>query len=245
MHACAIVLAPSFLALCLAGIIGPPSAWAEENSALGAFVDAYRCAIIDIITRIHEQGDVEQNRFFILSVEERPSTNYVQCVFEDARETRMYCEAASGFFEHAPGEPRDAFVSSPTREALGRLGFSTDDSKGNFAVEIDIAGAASYGAVADLVLEALYLGYETRAHSIIEVHSPILDEPELLLPMACPLVSQEEFFPPVQATLGRARPLRRSLGHPIGPLGATIFREMSSQRETVQRPRSGASRDLG
>jgi hypothetical protein len=245
MRACAIVLASSFLALCLAGIIGPPSAWAEENSALGAFVDAYRCAIIDIITRIHEQGDVEQNRFFILSLEERPSTNYLQCVFEDARETRMYCEAASGFYEHAPGERRDAFVSSPAREALGRLGFSTDDSKGNFGVEIDIAGAASYGAIADLALEALYLGYEARAHSIIEVHSPILEQPELLLPMACPLVSQEESFLPLQATLGRARPLRRSLEHPTGPLGATIFREMSSQGETVQRPRSGASRNLG
>jgi hypothetical protein len=189
MRACAIVFARSFLALCLAVIIGPSPALAQENSGLDAFVDAYRCAIIDIITRIHEQGDVEQNRFFILSLEERPSTNYVQCVFEDAREARMYCEAASGFYEQAPGKPRDAFVSSRAREALARLGFSTDDSKGNFAVEIDMAGLSSYGAVADLVLEALYLRYEARTHSIIEVHSPILNKPELLLPMACPLIS--------------------------------------------------------
>jgi len=101
----------------------------------------------------------------------------------------MYCEAASGFYEHAPGAPPSSFVSPRAREALGTLGFSTDDSKGNFALETDVAGAGDYGRVADLMLEALYSAYGARARSVIEVHAPPLDQPEILRPLACPAIS--------------------------------------------------------
>jgi hypothetical protein len=181
--------ASSLLALFLVLTVAAASAWAEEDSARYAFVGAYRCAVVDIIARIHARSDVEQNRFFILSVEDKPSANYVQCIFEDDHDSRMYCEAASGFYERAPGAPPSTFVPPRAREALGTLGFSTDDSKGNFALETDVAGIADYGRVADLMLEALYSAYGARARSVIEVHAPLLDQPEILRPLACPAIS--------------------------------------------------------
>ncbi len=46
-----------------------------------------------------------------------------------------YCEASSGYYYNKEGTPRTFFLPREAIAALGRLGFSTDDSQGNFRYE--------------------------------------------------------------------------------------------------------------
>lgn len=56
--------------------------------------------------------------------------------------------------------------------ALGRLGFSTDDSQGNFAVKFDVGDAPDLNAIADFILKALHDGYGARAGSNLRFNAP-------------------------------------------------------------------------
>jgi hypothetical protein len=56
--------------------------------------------------------------------------------------------------------------------ALGRLGFSTDDSNGNFEIEFDVADPPNFNAIADLMLKALYDGFGARAGTELAFEAP-------------------------------------------------------------------------
>lgn len=56
--------------------------------------------------------------------------------------------------------------------ALGRLGFSTDDSAGNFRLDVAIAKPPDFGAIADLILKALYAGYDARVDKTLTFDAP-------------------------------------------------------------------------
>ena len=98
------------------------------------------------------------------------------------------CEAASGFYLNAAEEPRTMYLPASAIAALGRLGFSTDNSQGNFRIDLDLTNPPDFNAIATLMLRALYDAYGARAQtklglpctlcraSRIEMHSRKLAE---------------------------------------------------------------------
>lgn len=132
----------------------------------------YRCPVVDRLDRIYEAGDhaSHRDRFLALTVPEHPH-GYVQCIFFERR-TRMLCEAASGFYYDQPGAPRTMRLAPEAIAALGRLGFSTDDSQGNFTLEFGIANPPDLNAIADLMLKALHDAYGVRADTKLKFNAP-------------------------------------------------------------------------
>ena len=86
----------------------------------------------------------------------------------------MLCEAASGYY--ADKGPRKAFLPRASVVALASLGYSTDDSKGNFQKMVDASGEDERGAIADLLLKSLFLAYGVRKANVVRVSVPLLHE---------------------------------------------------------------------
>ena len=138
-----------------------------------AFLSRHRCRMVSTLEAIHAtpaKTDQDQNRFLIVY---RPEATgfYVQCVFFDW-DANILCEASSGFFEGHPGQPREHYVFGQRLQALARLGFSLDDSQGNYVRRFPVAGSADFPAVADFILSALYEGYGLSADAGIGVEAP-------------------------------------------------------------------------
>jgi len=151
---------------------GLAAAGAEAASArLGAFLDTYRCVVVEHLTAIYARRG-EENRYLILSL---GGQRYVQCLFFDA-DRQIMCEASSGFYAQPDGEPRRFRVAERGIAALGRLGFSTDDSEGNYQRQFEIVGRDDFPGIADLLLSALYLAYGARPGMQIEVEAPLARE---------------------------------------------------------------------
>jgi hypothetical protein len=134
------------------------------------YLEKYRCPVADRLSRLFDAGDPAQsrNRFIAVTL---PDRGYVQCRFHDS-ETRMQCEASSGFYETKPGALRTAYLAADKIAALGRLGFSTDDSQGNFSLDVAVPKEPDFGAIADLILKALYDGYDARADKALLFTAP-------------------------------------------------------------------------
>jgi hypothetical protein len=146
--------------------------WAQDTST--TFHDLlvqYRCPVVDRLQRIYEADGPadDQDRFLIVDFPNRPQ-DYVQCVF-DSR-SKMLCEASSGFFYDAPDKPRTYRLPAAAIAALGRLGFSTDDSAGNFRIWFDVANPPDFNAIADFMLKALHDGYGARADMKLRFNAP-------------------------------------------------------------------------
>jgi hypothetical protein len=131
----------------------------------------YRCPIVDRLERIYAVGDPLKfhDEYLIVDMPPGPET-YVQCIFY--RTDKIMCEAASGFYVSAPGQPRTAHLSTSSVAALARLGFSTDDSQGNFRIDLDVASPPNFGAIADLILRTLHDAYGAAAETKLDLHAP-------------------------------------------------------------------------
>jgi hypothetical protein len=128
----------------------------------------YHCAVVDRLEQIYELGDhPDQDAFLIIDFPDRPQ-DYVQCAFDS--ETKILCEASSGFFFT---EPRSYWLPPEAVAALGRLGFSTDDSAGNFRIWIDVTDPPDLNAIADIMLKALHDGYGARADRELRFNAPL------------------------------------------------------------------------
>ncbi|MGA8653898.1 MAG: hypothetical protein WB677_25355 [Xanthobacteraceae bacterium] len=154
-------------------LLGPATVLAEDAST--SFHDLlveYRCPVVDRLEQIYEAADTAspQNLFLIIDFAARPQ-DYVQCVF-DTR-TRMLCEASSGFYYNKPTEPRSYRLPASAIAALGRLGFSTDDSAGNFQIWLDVTDPPDFNRIADFMLKALHDGYGARAGVTLEFNAPL------------------------------------------------------------------------
>jgi hypothetical protein len=147
------------------------TAAAQEPTSLERFLDQYRCPVIDRLERIYAAGDPQQHpdEYLIIDLPPHPET-YAQCVFYARR--KLFCEAASGYFLDTPDKPRTMRLPAGAIEALGRLGFSTDDSKGNFAIDLDITEPPDFKAIADLMLKALHDAYGADVNSKLRFHAP-------------------------------------------------------------------------
>jgi hypothetical protein len=161
-------------AIMTAAIFLIPAASLAEDAAASfrALVVEYRCPVVDRLQQIYAAIDHAhpQNLFLIIYLAGRPQ-DYVQCVF-DTR-TRMLCEASSGYFDSKPSEPRAYRLPASSIAALGRLGFSTDDSAGNFEIWFDVPNPPDLTRIADFTLKALHDGYGARARGKLEFNAPL------------------------------------------------------------------------
>ena len=145
---------------------------AQDRTSLRSLLAVFRCPVVDRLERIYESGDpsVQMDRYIAVTVPEHPH-GYVQCMFYD-HDTKMLCEASSGFYFGQPGAPRTFRLGPDAIAALGRLGFSTDDSQGNFRSEFDVGKSPDFNAIADFILAALHDGYGARADANLRFNAP-------------------------------------------------------------------------
>jgi hypothetical protein len=145
--------------------------WAQDAASLETFLNQYRCSVVDRLERIYAKGDpvTHPDKYLIVHIPPRQE-HYVQCIFYAPG--KVYCEAASGFFFEPSGQPRTMYLPPDAIGALGRLGFSTDDSNGNFKIEFDVADPPNFNVIADLMLKALYDGFGARADTELACEAP-------------------------------------------------------------------------
>lgn len=150
----------------------PSLALAQMPSSLRELLVEYRCQLVDRLERIYEYGDHDshRDRFIAVTVPQHRH-GYVQCMFAERR-SLLYCEASSGFYYDKQDAPRTQWLSRDKIDALGRLGFSTDDSKGNFSLERPLDRRPDFNGIADLILQALHDGYDARATSKLRFNAP-------------------------------------------------------------------------
>jgi hypothetical protein len=158
--------------LIAAAFVAPTVAWAQDAATtFRELLIQCRCPVVDRLEHIYATGDPSdtKDKFLVIDFPDRDQ-DYVQCIF-DAR-TRMLCEASSGFYYDPPGKPRTYHLSASAIAALGRLGFSTDDSAGNFQIEFDVTDPPDLNAIADFMLKALHDGYGARADMKLHFNAP-------------------------------------------------------------------------
>jgi len=150
---------------------------AQAADSLRALLVEYRCPIVDRLDRIydHASPDDYRDRFLAVNLSGHPH-GYVQCMFVAGR-TRILCEASSGYYYNADGGPRTFYLPQAAIAALGRLGFSTDDTSGNFRYEAALGSPPDLNAIADLMLAALHDGYGARAGSRLSFNAPFAPRP--------------------------------------------------------------------
>jgi hypothetical protein len=161
--------------LLTAALLTPEMAIAQDATTLEQFLLQYRCPVVDRLQRIYATGDPEKYPDEYLIVDMPPQReNYVQCLFY--RTDKIMCEAASGFYLNAPEEPRTMYLPPSAIAALARLGFSTDDSQGNFRIDLDLANPPDFNAIATLILRALHDAYGARAQTKLDFHAPYAEQ---------------------------------------------------------------------
>jgi hypothetical protein len=162
----------------------PSLVLAEMSMSLRALLVAYRCDVVKRLEQIYVTGDPtsDRDRFIAVTVPGHPH-GYVQCMFHD-NQTALYCEASSGFYYAKDGQPRFR-QSSATIAALAQMGFDTDDSNGNFNIDLPIADTPDFNAAADFILRALHDGYGARGDMMLRINAPFASK----TPSTCAPVS--------------------------------------------------------
>lgn len=145
----------------------------EKSSSFLALRTAYHCLVTDRLEATWRTGDRRstRDRFVALTVPHHPH-GYVQCLFYD-RGGKLLCEAASGFYRELPNAPRPYRLPDDDVAALAKLGFSTDDSTGNFRIEMDLGKTPEFTMIADFMLRALHDGYGASAALALSVSAPL------------------------------------------------------------------------
>jgi hypothetical protein len=157
----------------LAALITPLPVAAQDAGTYHDLLVQYRCPVVDRLEQIYVSGNPASShgRFLAITVPHAAQA-YVQCLFHD-NNRKVYCEAASGFYDAGPGAARTFHQPADVITALGRLGFSTDDSAGNFRIDRDLADPPDFNALADFILKALHDGYGARADMTLEFNAPL------------------------------------------------------------------------
>ena len=146
---------------------------AQDVNSYQKLLGRYLCPVVDRLERIHAMGDptLHSDEYLIVAIDGRDET-YVQCLFYLAdKSEKIMCEAASGFYLTKPGQPRTVHLAADAIAALARLGFSTDDSQGNFRIDLD-ADPPDFRAIGELILRALHDAYGARAESKLLLIAP-------------------------------------------------------------------------
>jgi hypothetical protein len=153
------------------------SAVAQLSETLRALLIRYRCPVVDRLVQIYgnPRPTDARDRFIAVTVPNH-AHGYVQCMFIESR-SRIYCEASSGYYYGIGGTPVKLHLPSESVAALGRLGFSTDDSKGNFRYESALGNPPDLNVLADFILRALHDGYGARASVTLDFNAPYAGGP--------------------------------------------------------------------
>jgi hypothetical protein len=121
-------------------------------SDVEVFVMLHRCEVQTVLTMLYETSGHPIDRYLILGWAPL-DRDYVQCEFEPDN-SAILCEASSEFYY------KDGWrVSDEGKAALARLGFSMDESKGNYAQSLNLERRSNLEKTAQLMLTALYVGY--------------------------------------------------------------------------------------
>ena len=144
----------------------------SQTGTLRALLVEYRCPVVDRLDRIYDHPKPTDflDRFLAVTLTGHPH-GYVQCI-SMANRTRILCEASSGYYYNKDGAPRTFYLPRDAITALGKLGFSTDNSKGNFRYEAGIGAPPDLNAIADLMLTALHDAYGARAGGTLQFNAP-------------------------------------------------------------------------
>jgi hypothetical protein len=155
----------------------------EADDSFSKFQSAFRCDVIERLKLIYATGDPINplNRYLVISTS---SLDYVQCIFHD-RNSRVRCEASSGYWTTKPGGERTVYKTPRTIAALARLGFDTNDSSGNFRVDRAVGQPIDFTTLTDLMLRALHDGYGERNNSKLTFKAPFATK----RPAACVPIS--------------------------------------------------------
>ena len=153
-----------------ASLLMPCPARASETDGLAALRARYHCELAARLAKL-KAAKGRSNRFIIVADVLRPF-HFAQCLF-DADGERVLCEASSGFFTQRDGGPRRYVPSLQTVAALARLGFSTDDSQGNFQRALEARTDDQVSQIADLLLATLHHAYGVRLETLLHIEAPL------------------------------------------------------------------------
>lgn len=147
-----------------------PTAFAADDEA--AFVARYRTDVAGVLATIHADKTHEDHRDAVFSLHGDPA-KYVKCALI-GKDTRIECDASSGYFSAPEGQPRLYKIAHDGREALKALGYDLDDSQGDFQIFLPLATDADLTGAADIVLKTLYEIYAVRPPAqIVDVTAPL------------------------------------------------------------------------
>jgi hypothetical protein len=155
-----------------AAVVLSPGAIAE-TSGLELFLKRSRCDVAMSLATVYD-AKADADRYIVVSLD-WPRRGYVQCLFE-GEETNLLCEAESGFYEVGPGVPQLFRVQPAGREALRELGFLVDVPERNYQMLVWYERVPDFNAVAELMLTALYRGYEGVPDAAVEIEAPFAQE---------------------------------------------------------------------
>ncbi|XYD10642.1 hypothetical protein R1A27_09355 [Methylobacterium sp. NMS12] len=150
-------------------VLAATSALAAPDSR-AQFIRENRCAVAERLDAIHRHGpvDVSRDRFIVVALHGQEQ-RYVQCIFQD-RDTRMFCEAASGAYG-PPGGSR-LRLDATARAALAALRYVQADPAENFARLVELGTPPDLGIAADLMLAALHDAYGARPGDVLDIEAP-------------------------------------------------------------------------
>ena len=152
----------------------------ESPSEPEAFLSRFRCDVLERLAYIHTHGDrAGPDRFIVVALEGYPEA-YVQCIFQD-NDAKVLCEASSGFFAQLPGQSRRFHVKPRGVLILEKLGFSIDDSGGNYQRMVELGSPPDLVAIADLMLTTLYEVYGAQHATALEIKAPLAPDSTLSL----------------------------------------------------------------
>lgn len=141
----------------------------ELRERLAQAFGTYRCAVTAYLSEIHLKPFRLKDRYLILSPRQHPDF-FVQCIFFDAHDGGIRCEAASHFYN-----PAIASRETPDRLAiLAGLGFSTDGSKGNFFFERQMKDASTISDVAEVMIATLVRYFDYDSEEQLSFTAPLL-----------------------------------------------------------------------
>ena len=175
--------AASLTVLALIAFGGIARARETVSPSLRAVLEAHLCEVQELLLRIHRTDDPDMSaRHLIIEPADHPEA-YVQCRFE-AGDSRMQCEAASGYYpvvEDGPPRPHPGDAA-----ALAALGFRSDP-KGNDAQDLALGEPPDLERAARLMLRALHDGYGFRKPTELFLEAPLAKGPSRPLPGCAPV----------------------------------------------------------